>query len=107
MAPERLDLFERDLGSHAKTLTELTLSLRELHERTGKLEQWQAVQAVEDRMQRQLLDEKMAGIMQRIDAGNQRVDAVYRLGWWLFTAFGASTIGMIVLFAFKGGFVVK
>jgi hypothetical protein len=100
MAPERLDLFERDLAAHAKTISEFTLMLRDLNDRTGKLEQAQAVQAVEDRLQRQMLDEKMTGI-------TLRIDAIYRLGWWLFSAVATSSIAVIVMFVFKGGFIVK
>ena len=82
---ERLELVERDLQSHAKTITELT-------NRMVDYEKDQAVKEVEDEF-----------LEKRIEANEKKLDAVYRLGWWTLTTFGAVFIAAAANFVARGG----
>jgi hypothetical protein len=88
MSPDRLDLVERDVQSHARTITELTKALAEVDKK----------EAVRD-----LRDEHLDEHLESIGA---RIDGIYRLGWWILAAFGTSAVGLMANFIFRGGFVV-
>ncbi len=82
---DRIDLVERDVQSHAKTITEFTAVITQI--KTDA-----AIQEVKDGYTNERLT--------RIEL---RLNAVYRLGWWLFAAFGSSFVALVANFVFKGG----
>jgi hypothetical protein len=85
MSPDRLDLVERDVQAHAKTLSELTMHM-------SGYDRDKAVQEVKD----EYLEERLSRI-------EKSINAVYRLGWWVLAAFGGSFIALVANFVFKGG----
>lgn len=88
MSPvDRTDLIERDLQSHAKTITELTM-------RMSDYEKDKAVREVKD----EYLDE-------RFERLEDRVQAIYKLGIWILAAFGGSFIALVANFVFRGGLI--
>jgi hypothetical protein len=82
---DRLGLVERDVRSHARTLTEITKSLIEQDKR-------EAVRVETDKH----LDERL----DRIEAS---IQSVYGLGKWLLAAAGSSLVVAIIGFVIKGG----
>ena len=88
--PDRHDLLERDVQSHAKTITELT-------KRMVEYEKAMAVQEVEDEF-----------LEKRLTAIEKSIGRVYNLGWWILAAFGGSFIALVANFVFRGGlYLVK
>jgi hypothetical protein len=61
----------------------------------GEYEKAQAVKEVEDEF-----------LEKRLQAIEKKIDAIYRLGWWILTAFGGSFIALLANFIFKGGFYI-
>lgn len=86
--PESLQLIRRDLGDHARILTEHTNQLI-------------AVDKAE--ALRQQADEHLDERLSRIEAS---IGGVHRLGWWVLGAFGTCAVALIANFAFRGGFIV-
>lgn len=92
----RLDTIERNQTDQAGTLT------AEAHAIDG-LEKADRAAEIE-RVRREGKD---AALELRLGAIEQRINGIYRLGFWVLTAFGTSTVALLVNFLFKGGIVVK
>lgn len=84
----RLLLLEHDVRNHAKSLSELTLALAETQKNIGTL----------------LVNE--AGRLEREKATEARLDAIYRLGWWILTTIVSACILVVVRFFASGGFQI-
>jgi hypothetical protein len=95
MAPERIDLLERDVQAHARSITEFTVSLAGVKDTLSDIEKDRAVEEIKD----VYLEKRLSGI-------ESRIDAVYKLGLWVLAAFGSSAIALIANFFFKGGLAV-
>ena len=89
---DRQDLMQRDLESHAKTISEFTTSIADLKKEF-------AIKEVEDEL-------KDAYLEKRLDAIEKRLDRINNLGWWLLAAFGGTFITILANFVFKGGLVL-
>ena len=87
--PERIDMLVNDVQAHAKSISELTKALIEVEKRD----------AVEVETKRYLND--------RLERIEKSIAAIYRLGWWILTAFGAAAVSLIANFMFRGGFIVS
>lgn len=87
--PERIDMIVSDVQAHAKTLSEITISLIDLKTKN----------AVEVEAKRYLNE--------RLERIEKSIAAIYRLGWWVLAAFGAATISLVANFMFRGGFIVS
>lgn len=85
---DRLGAVERDVRDHARIFTEMTKQLTELDKK-------EAIRVLQD----EHLDE-------RLDRIERSIAGIYRLGWWILGAFGASAVALIANFAFRGGFIV-
>jgi len=85
MSPDRVDLLQNDVQSHARTITELTT-------RMVGYETKLAVNEVKD----EFLEE-------RLDRIEKSINRVHNLGWWLLAAFGGSFVALVANFVFKGG----
>ena len=85
----RVDMTERNHTDLAKSVTALTENLDEL------------------RIDRARREERDIRVTERFDRIEKRLDGIYKLGWWVLGAFGASAIALIVNFVFRGGFIVK
>lgn len=95
MSPERIDLLERDVQAHAKSISEFTLSLVGVKDDLSDYERDRAVQEIKDAY----LEKRLSGI-------EGRIDAIYKLGLWILAAFGSSAVALVANFLFKGGFSV-
>lgn len=95
MSPERIDLLERDVQSHARSISEFTMALAGVKDDLNDFEKAQAVQEIKDGY----LEKRLTGI-------DGRIDAIYKLGLWILAAFGSSAVALIANFMFKGGFSV-
>jgi hypothetical protein len=84
---DRNDLIERDLQSHAKTITELTMRMSDYEK---------------DKAVREVKDEHLEERFERIE---DRVQAIYKLGLWILAAFGGSFIALVANFVFRGGLI--
>lgn len=84
----RLDMVERNVSDHAKSLTALVHDVSELRTKN----------AVDDERERSR-DEWRSRT-------EKRLDGIYRLGWWVLTTFGAILVAMVAQFVFRGGLVV-
>jgi hypothetical protein len=84
---DRNDLIERDLQSHAKTITELTMRMSDYEK---------------DKAVREVKDEHLEERFERIE---DRVQAIYRLGLWILAAFGGSFVALVANFVFRGGLI--
>lgn len=89
MSPERIDLLERDVRDHARIISEIVPIVSDLR-------QDKAIRAVEAKH----LDD-------RLDRIESSLAGVYKLGWWILAAFGASAVSLIANFMFRGGFIVS
>ncbi|MBN9033316.1 MAG: hypothetical protein BGO05_05555 [Rhizobiales bacterium 63-7] len=89
---DRTDLIERDLQSHAKTITEFTTSIAELKKEV-------AIKGVRDELKDEYLEERLGKI-------EERLNGINRLGWWILAAFGGTFITVLANFIFKGGLVL-
>lgn len=89
---QRLDLVERDVRDHSKSITDIITDQRATKNQVGELEQDKAVRTVEDKH----LDE-------RLDRIEERIAGVYQLGLWLLGAVGMALIAIIVEFVARGG----
>ena len=96
MSPDRLDLVERDVRDHARILTEHNQALKDNGKALNGLVRDKDVRAVESKH----LDDRL----DRIEAS---LGGVYKLGWWILTAFGAAAVSLIANFIFRGGFIVS
>jgi len=88
MTPERIDIIERDILSHAKTITELTIHMSDF-------QRDKAVEKVRDEYQ-----------AERLDRIEDRINAVYKLGWWVLASFGGIFITLVANFVFRGGLYI-
>jgi hypothetical protein len=86
MSPDRLDLHERDLQAHARSITEITNVI-------SGIQRDKAVQEVKDEH-----------LQERLDGIEGTVKAIYKLGWWILSTFGAVLIATITSLV-KGGLV--
>lgn len=84
----RLDMLERNVSDHSKSLTALVHDVSELRTKN----------AVDDERERSR-DEWRSRT-------EKRLDGIYRLGWWVLTTFGAILVAMVAQFVFRGGLVV-
>lgn len=84
----RLDMLERNVSDHAKTITAVVHDVSELKTKN----------AVDDERERSR-DEWRSRT-------EKRLDGIYRLGWWVLTTFGAILVAMVAQFVFRGGLVV-
>jgi hypothetical protein len=83
---DRVDIIERDVLNHAKTIGELV-------DKMGEYDTEAAVREVRD----EFLEKRLIGI-------ESRLDSINRLGWWVLAAFGTSAIALFTNFIFRGGF---
>ena len=84
----RLDMLERNVSDHAKTITAVVHDVSDLKTKN----------AVDDEREKSR-DEWRSRT-------EKRLDGIYRLGWWVLTTFGAILVAMVAQFVFKGGLVV-
>lgn len=84
----RLDMVERNVSDHAKSLTALVHDVSELRTKN----------AVDDEREKARDDWR--------SRTEKRLDGIYRLGWWVLTTFGAILVAMVAQFVFRGGLVV-
>lgn len=93
MPPESLSLeqrfvfVERDLQSHAKTLTVHNEEMADLR-----------IERAEAKLRAEHIDE-------RFDRLEKSITGIHRLGWWILGTFGAAFIALVANFLFRGGFV--
>lgn len=95
MAPDSVSLLRQDVSNHARTIGVLVDEHRAFKDELALLHL--------DKARR---DERAISLVERLERIERSIDGVYRLGWWLLAAFGASAIALIANFAFKGGFIV-
>lgn len=82
----RLDTIERNQSDAAKTSTAI---IEEIHGvRTDR-----AVRA-----------ERELRLNERLERIEERIDGVYKIGWWFLALFGAAFISLLANFTFRGGF---
>lgn len=82
----RLDAIERNQTDAAKTSTVL---IEEIH----------GVKT--DREVRKERDVRLNDRLERIE---ERIDGVYKIGWWFLAIFGAAFVALVANFTFRGGF---
>jgi uncharacterized protein Yka (UPF0111/DUF47 family) len=92
----RMDMTERNQTDLAKSVTELTEEIGELQKPLRQLE-----------TDREVRKERDKHLNERLDRIEVSIDRIYRLGWWVLAAFGASAVALVANFAFRGGFVVN
>lgn len=96
---QRLQWVERYATTHGETISKHNNEIADL-----KTER--AVQKERDKN----LDERLERIEDAIAASaklnTDRFNGIYKLGWWILTAFGGSFIALLANFLFKGGFVI-
>ena len=85
---DRLTRLEHDQRDHAGNIGALSESV-------GALTMSEAIRKNEEKH----LD-------QRLNRIEQQLTGIFKLGWWLLAAFGASAVALIANFAWHGGFVV-
>lgn len=85
---QRFNFVERDVRSHAKTLTAHNEALNK-YER--------------DLIRHEEREKRNDERLQRIE---ESIKSFHKLGWWILSAFGASFIALLANFLFRGGFVV-
>ena len=106
----RLANAERDLQSHAKTITVFTEELSHYKARVEGLEQWRHSQNIVDARE----DERDKALYRRLDAiedsiksvrdeGKENTDSITGFGWKIFWLVAATCVGVFVTFILKGG----
>lgn len=82
---QRFAFIERDVQSHAKTLTAHNENLAAIN-----------VERATDKVRDENLDD-------RLDRIEKAIDKIYGLGRWVLLAFGASFVTLFANFLFRGG----
>lgn len=85
----RLDSIERNQTDAARTTTAI---VEEIH----------GVKT--DRAVRAERDKALADRLERIE---ERLEGVYKIGWWFLAVFGAGFIALVANFTYRGGFYVQ
>jgi len=85
---QRFVFMERDVQSHAKTITAHNDNLQRINT---------------EAIRREERDTSLDGRLTRME---KSIGDVYKLGWWILGAFGASFVALLANFLFKGGFVI-
>lgn len=101
--PERIDQLVRDLENQAKSISAIVLDQREMKDQIG--DQSKALVGIDKLMA--VRAERDKHIDERFDRIERSIGGVYKLGWWILTAFGAVAIALVANFAFRGGFIVS
>lgn len=82
----RLDVIERNQSDAARTTTVL---IEEIH---GV------------KTDREVRKERDARNNERLERIEERIDGIYKIGWWFLAVFGAAFIALVANFTFRGGF---
>lgn len=95
----QLELVQRDLKDHARSLTELTVAIMEMKKTLTEFVVDKAVAKVEHQSDEEALERRLS----RIEKALARI---HTLGWWLLGTFGASIIIAAANFVLKGGLTI-
>jgi len=96
---QRLSLTERDVQSHARTLTAHNDQIAAINtERAVNVERDKNLNERLDRIDRALLESK--------NETARQINGIYKLGWWVLAAFGSAFCALLANFMFKGGFII-
>lgn len=82
----RLDAIERNQSDAARTATAIVEEIHGI------------------KIDREVRKERDLRLNERLDRIEERLDGVYKIGWWFLAIFGAAFIALVANFTFRGGF---
>ena len=82
----RLDAIERNQSDAARTATAIVEEIHGI------------------KTDREVRKERDLRLNERLDRIEERLDGVYKIGWWFLAIFGAAFIALVANFTFRGGF---